>query len=155
MRGTIIKRGRTYSVVLERERDANGERRREWHSGYRTKREAEEARIRLLSAIQRGEHAEPSRLTLGEFLRDRWLPAMRTRVRPSTFSSYERNVRAHVVPALGVVPLQRVSATCSPACTPTSSSTDAATATVSPAAPSATCTRSSGGHSRTRVDGVS
>ena len=32
--------------------DATGKRQREWHSGYRTKREAEDARIRLLSSLQ-------------------------------------------------------------------------------------------------------
>lgn len=93
MRGTVIKRGRTYSVVIERERDPSGKRRREWHSGYRTKRDAEDARVRLLSALQRGEHTEPSRLTLAAFLEDRWMPATRTRVRPSTFASYQRNVK--------------------------------------------------------------
>jgi integrase len=109
MTGTIIKRGGSYSVIIELERDPSGKRRREWHSGYRTKREAEEVRIRLLSSIQRGEHVEPSKLTVAAFLQDRWLPAIRTRVRPSTFASYQRNVKVHVIPALGSVPVQRLS----------------------------------------------
>ncbi len=37
MKGTIVKRGHSYSVVVELDRDpTTGKRRREWHSGYRT-----------------------------------------------------------------------------------------------------------------------
>jgi len=42
MRGSVNKRGTGYSVVVELERDPQtGKRRQKWHSGYRTKREAE------------------------------------------------------------------------------------------------------------------
>jgi integrase len=106
MRGTIIKRGRSWSVVVELEREATGKRRREWHSGYRTKREAEEARIEILGRLQRGEHVAASRLTLASFLEDQWLPSIRASVREGTFESYRRNVRSHLVPRLGNVALQ-------------------------------------------------
>ena len=107
MKGTIIKRGSSYSVVIERDRDPlTGKRRREWHSGYATKREAEAARVDKLAAVQRGEHVEPSKLTLGAFLTTRWLPARESSLRPSTVESYRRNVRVHIVPKLGGVRLQ-------------------------------------------------
>jgi integrase len=65
MRGSIVKRGNRYSVVIELDRDPlSGKRRREWHSRYRTKREAEEARVEILSRLQRGEHVAPQKLTL-------------------------------------------------------------------------------------------
>jgi integrase len=111
VRGTIVKRGRAYSVVVERERDPlTGKRRREWHSGYRTKREAEDARIRILAGIERGEHVEPSQLTFGAFLTERWLPARVSSLRPSTLESYGRNVRVHIVPGIGSVRLQGITA---------------------------------------------
>lgn len=111
MRGSIIKRGSAYSVVVDRGRDPlSGKRLREWHSGYRTKRTAEDARIRILAAVQRGEHVEPSKLTLAVFLTDRWLPARESSLRPSTFESYARNVRVHVVPKIGSVRLQGLTA---------------------------------------------
>jgi integrase len=107
MRGTVVKRGARWSVVIERDRDpVTGKRRREWHSGYQTRREAERARIELLAGLQRGEHVEPSKLTVGAYLVDRWLPACRVRVRPRTFESYELNVRTHLVPSVGHVRLQ-------------------------------------------------
>jgi hypothetical protein len=50
MRGSIIKRGRSWAVVVEVGRDpTTGKRIRKWHSGYRTKRDAERARTELLS----------------------------------------------------------------------------------------------------------
>jgi integrase len=111
MKGTVIKRGGTYSVVVERERDPlTGKRKREWHSGFRTKRDAEEARVRILAGIQRGEHVEPSRMTVAEFLVGEWLPAVRASVAPSTYGMFERSVRNHLAPGIGRLPVQRLTA---------------------------------------------
>ena len=47
MRGSVVKRGNGYSVVVELDRDPiTNKRRQKWHSGYRTKREAERAMSR-------------------------------------------------------------------------------------------------------------
>lgn len=67
-------------------------------------------RIRILSAIQRAEHVEPSKLTLGQFLADRWLLARESSLRPSTFESYARNVRVHIAPKIDSVRLQGMAA---------------------------------------------
>jgi Phage integrase, N-terminal SAM-like domain/Phage integrase family len=55
----------------------------------------------------RGDYVKPSRASYGEFLAA-WLPAIRSTVRPSTWESYERNIRRHLVPRLGHLPLQRL-----------------------------------------------
>jgi integrase len=111
MKGTIVKRGQRYSVIVELDRDpVTGKRRREWHSGYPTKRAAEAARVEILSRLQRGEHVAPSRLTVADFLIERWLPAKAAALAPSTHESYARNVRVHIVPGVGSVPLQSLSA---------------------------------------------
>jgi integrase len=109
MKGTIVKRGSLYSVVVELDRDpVTGKRRREWHSGHGTKREAETARVEILGRLQRGEYVTPSKLTVAGFLEDEWLPAARSSLRPSTFTSYKLNVR-RVTERLGSTPLQRLS----------------------------------------------
>jgi integrase len=111
MRGTIIRRGGSYSVVVELDRDpATGRRRRQWHSGYRTRRDAESARIEILGRLQRGEYVAPAKLTVADFLLERWLPAKRATLTPSTFESYSRNVRVHIVPAIGSARLQGLDA---------------------------------------------
>lgn len=107
MRGTIIKRGKSWSVVVEVGRDPDtGRRVRKWHSGFRTKREAERARTEILGRLDRGTYVEPDRRTLGAYLDQDWLPAMRARVRASTWDSYARNVRLHINPGLGALALQ-------------------------------------------------
>jgi integrase len=110
MRGSVVKKGDRYYVKIELDRDpATGRRRQKWHSGYRTKREAERARVDLLSKFDRGEYVEPSQQTLAEFFEE-WLRAIEPTLRPSTFDSYSRNVRNHVIAYIGNVRLTKVDA---------------------------------------------
>lgn len=51
MKGTVIKRGAMWSVVIDRGRDGSGKRIRKWQPGYRKKKEAEAARVELLGAV--------------------------------------------------------------------------------------------------------
>jgi integrase len=108
MRGHVRKRGKKWSVVVDVGTDERGKRKQRWHSGFATKRDAERALADLLAKQQRGEYVEPSRLTLGRFLEDEWLPAVQRSVRPLTHAGYERSVRIHVVPRLGGLALQQV-----------------------------------------------
>jgi integrase len=86
---------------------ATRKRRQKWHSGYRTRREAERARTEILSGLDHGTYVEPSPLTVKEFL-TQWLESSRPRVRPTTWASYERALRCHILPTLGELPLQRL-----------------------------------------------
>ena len=62
MRGSIIRRGKSYSVVVDLGRDPEtGKRRQKWHSGYRTKREAEAALADLVGSVNRGTYVAPSK----------------------------------------------------------------------------------------------
>lgn len=109
MRGTIIHRGRTWSVVIDLGRDpATGKRTRKWHSGFRTRKEAEQARIQILSQLQRGEYVPPAKQKLAEFLAEDWLPSIRASVRESTWDSYRRTIELHVQPHIGSTQLQRL-----------------------------------------------
>lgn len=110
MRGSVIKKGDRWYVKIELDVDpATGKRRQKWHSGFNTKREAERARIDLLSKFDRGEYVEPTHQTVTDFMID-WLKAIEPTVRPSTFESYERNMRNHVIAHIGAVRLTKVDA---------------------------------------------
>lgn len=112
MRGTVIKRGKSWAVVVEVGRDPNtGKRVRKWHSGYRTKRDAERARIEILSRLDHGTYVSPDRRTVGSYLEGDWLPAVKARLKASTWDSYSRNIRLHISPELGPIPLQALTAT--------------------------------------------
>ena len=112
-RGTVIKRGSTYSVVLDLGRDEAGKRIRKWHAGYRTKALAEQARTELLGKVDKNEYVPPNRLALREFADDRWLPSLTTAVaggnlKPSTASSYRMVVNSYILPRLGSVVLKDI-----------------------------------------------
>jgi integrase len=110
MRGSVVKKGDAWYVKIELDPDPlTGHRRQKWHSGYPTKRDAERARIDLLSKFDRGEYVAPTHQTLGQFLVD-WLQAIEPTVRHSTFDSYSRNLRIHVIEHIGPVRLTKVDA---------------------------------------------
>lgn len=86
---------------------ADGKRNQLRRRGYTTK----SAAVAELQAIQhqarQGSFVEPSKQSLGAFLTE-WLDTIRPTVRPSTWASYERNVRVHVASRIGGVRLQAV-----------------------------------------------
>jgi integrase len=109
MRGSVYKRGSTWTwhvdVVVD---PVTGKRKQQTKGGFKTRRECQAALNEALTALRSGAFVEPSKRTLGSFLVDEWLPAVHN-VRPSTFSNYRTHIRTYVVPALGAVPLQRLS----------------------------------------------
>jgi integrase len=104
----IIRRGSRYVVRLDLGRGPDGKRIYKYHSGYQTKRAAQQARTELLGALERRSYVAPDKTTVAEYLRGQWLPAIHTRVRPGTWVEYQRKVDTHLVPAVGQVPLQQL-----------------------------------------------
>ncbi len=111
MRGSVIKRGNSWSVVVEVGRDATtGRRVRKWHSGYRTKKEAERARVEFLSRLDHGSYVAPSKTTVASYLVDEWLSAKRATIKETTLASYEMHTTKHIVPRIGAIPLLALNA---------------------------------------------
>jgi integrase len=108
MNAAIIKRGRRYAVRLDLGRGPDGRRIYKYHSGYPTRKAAQQARTELLGALDRRSYVAPDKTTVAEYLRGQWLPAIQTRVRPGTWVEYRRKVDTHLIPALGQVPLQQL-----------------------------------------------
>ncbi|HWL99081.1 MAG TPA: tyrosine-type recombinase/integrase [Nocardioidaceae bacterium] len=110
MRGSIVKRGKGYSVVVELDADPiTGKRRQKWHSGYRTKRQAEDALSELVNGVKTGTYVAKTKQTLAGYVGE-WLTAIEPTVRPATHYSYGRNLRLHVLPYLGSTELHAVDA---------------------------------------------
>jgi len=95
--------------VVDIGKDEEGRRRQRWHSGYRTSREAKAALVEILGRVQRGDYVEPSKLTVAEFMRD-WLGSLRATLRPSTIAGYEALTQGHIIPMLGSMTLQKLTA---------------------------------------------
>jgi integrase len=109
MRGSVRKRGSTWTWYLFELDSVTGKRRQRSKGGFRTKRECQDALNEALARLREGTFVPPSQRTLGSFLLDEWLPAVRPpSVRPSTWLSYRMNAETHIVPALGHLPLQRL-----------------------------------------------
>ena len=109
MRGSVIEKPKgsgNWYVVFDLEPDGSSKRRQKWHSGYRGKREAQRALAALLAAANQGTYVEPGRLTVGDYLQKRWLPAAGTTVRPTTLAGYRRHVELYLVPRIGGLKLQ-------------------------------------------------
>ena len=95
---------------------ADGKRKQLRRRGFDTKRAAQVALSEIQHATRTGAYVEPSKQTLGAFLTE-WHEAIRPTVRPSTWASYERNMRVHVLPRIGDVLCRASLRARSPNCT--------------------------------------
>jgi integrase len=109
VRGHIRRRGaRSWAVVVDLGRDADGRRRQRWHSVKGTRDDAENALIPLLRSLQTGEYVEPSKLTLELYL-ERWLADYaKPNTAGKTYERYAEVVKSHLSPALGHHKLARL-----------------------------------------------
>ncbi len=106
--GSIFKRadGR-WCATLSLGRDEHGKRQRRYFYGD-TRRGVQEQLTKALRDQQQGLPVAPAKQTTGQFLHS-WLEGSRPSMRPSTFGAYESDIRLHLVPALGTIPLQKLS----------------------------------------------
>lgn len=99
---------RTTYYVVEYVPGDDGSQRQKWHSGYRTLAEARAAQTEIRNRKSTGTYVAPSKTTLTEFVENDWLPAVKRSVRPSTYTSYESNLRCHVLGEIGHHRLQHI-----------------------------------------------
>jgi integrase len=95
----------TWSFVIELP-ESNSRRHQLRRRGFATKKAAQAAMTALLADRDRGVMVTPSRVTVGNYLLDVWLPARRSALRPSTAAAYEGVIRNYVLPDLGRTKLQ-------------------------------------------------
>ena len=108
-RGSVIKRGDRWSVVIDLGRGPDGKRRREWHSGFPSEKAAEKERTRLLKSLDDGTHVAPVETTVTEFVTRTWLPGLAaSSLRPTTVDMYDRSAHRYVLPHLGPLRLRDV-----------------------------------------------
>ena len=102
MRGSIQKKGnKWYAVVYDGVNPATGGYRRRWVQAGTRRSDAEKLLAELVTRAHNGETVVSEKLTLGQYLTERWLPIQEARLRKSSYESYRRNVELHVIPALG------------------------------------------------------
>lgn len=109
MRGSVRRRGAGWEYLYREIDPSTGKATRlRSKAGFPSRRAAEAALHSVLASMSAGSYVSPTGLTLRVFLEDRWLPGIASTIRASTHYSYGRNLRLHVLPTLGDVPLQRL-----------------------------------------------
>jgi integrase len=102
MRGSLQKKGdKWYAVVYDGVNPATGKYRRRWVQAGTRRGDAEKLLAELVKRAHAGETVVAEKLTLGDYLLERWLPVQESRLRRSTYDAYRRNIELHVIPALG------------------------------------------------------
>lgn len=107
--GSIVLKGNGRHYVITREKRPDGTWRQRSHGGYAKEKDAKRALREVLTAREKGTFVVPSKVTVAQFLENQWLPQARRQVRATTYETYERNVRNHVIPRLGTLRLQELS----------------------------------------------
>jgi integrase len=110
MKGHIRRRGEhSWELKYDVGTDPRTGRRVTKYASFKgTKREAQAELIRLMETVRRGEHVDPAKLTLGEFL-DRWEQGWTNlQVGPKTRERYVELIRLHVRPHIGALPLHKL-----------------------------------------------
>jgi integrase len=86
----------------------NGKRKKITKRGFKTKKEAEKAMIEAMAAYQKGEYVEPSKMLYQDYMQD-WLKTKRN-LGEQTLELYDSYLRTHIIPALGHIPLAKLTA---------------------------------------------
>ena len=86
------------------------ERRRVIQGGFATRREAQAALNKILTAVEARTYVPPSHVTVKQFLLGEWLPTVKGTLRPTTYASYKMLAEQHIIPRLGALELQKLSA---------------------------------------------
>lgn len=104
MQGRVFQRtkgrGRPWSYAVDLPPHADGKRRQRLKGGFRTKDEAQHALTRTLADAQKGIVADPSKVTLGEYLED-WLSSVSRSLKPTTWEGYAHAARVWIIPRIG------------------------------------------------------
>ena len=108
MKGSVFRYKKAWAGVIDLERGLDGERKQRWVYG-KTKKEVDEKLAKIFTALRAGTYTEPSKITVGEYLAQ-WLLSVKSSVSIKTIERYEDLVKGHLVPAIGGVPLQKLTA---------------------------------------------
>ncbi|MEW6046382.1 MAG: tyrosine-type recombinase/integrase [Bacillota bacterium] len=104
----IYRRGNSYLVPVYAGRDPiTGKERRKWATA-RTLDEARRLRRQMQQEVEKSGHVPAQRMTLAEFLREKFIPEHVERKRIKTQRGYKDIIEDHLLPGLGAVRLDRL-----------------------------------------------
>lgn len=108
IRESLDRHGRKRYVAVYTVLDPSDGKRKERSAGtFLKKGEANQALVAALGKVHQGAWSDPSKLTVGEFLTEEWLPSLE--VRPRTLESYREITRSWFVPRIGGIKMRDLS----------------------------------------------
>ena len=106
---SIYKRGATWTAHMNWT-DMNGIKQQKKVGGFETRKAATEYHNQFMTSIQQGRRRGTTKLRVGEYLVNEWLPKQENILKASSFASYQRIVNSYLVPRLGSIRLEEVTA---------------------------------------------
>lgn len=110
MRGSIIKRGKKYSIVVDIGRDIEtNKRKQQWFSGYTTKKEAEKDLPRILRELELGTFVAPSKVKFNESIKE-WIEihTKKKELAATTLDGYMNIINNHLIPFFKDTEVQKI-----------------------------------------------
>ena len=97
--------GKSWSYVLRIPNSETGKTSPKWVGGFDSEESALLARDEARVALRKRTYVPPSERTVGEFLLTWLYEVHKQQLKPTTFNSYEKIVRLHLIPGLGTIRL--------------------------------------------------
>lgn len=108
MKGSITKKGNTYSVIIDIGNDKNGKRRQKWFSGYKTIKEAQRFLNKKIVEIEADDYILSDKILVSTYLNN-WIDRYVTNnLSKTTAEGYTRIIEKHINPNIGHIELQRL-----------------------------------------------
>lgn len=109
MKGYFRKRGDKWSFTVDIGRDpSTGKRKQKTRSGFKTKKEAQQACAELITQLTKGDYIPNSNELFKEFLY-KWLELyVKPKLRHTTYKNYKRTIDYRIIPILGEIELQKL-----------------------------------------------
>lgn len=101
----ILKRGSTYSYIYYITDPITGKNKPKMKGGFKTRAEAEEAKIQTEAAIMQNRYREPTKMTVSEYMTHWFENIHKPTLSPNSARGYEVNIRCHLLPYIGKVKL--------------------------------------------------
>ncbi|WFA09524.1 tyrosine-type recombinase/integrase [Tissierella sp. Yu-01] len=104
------KSGVSWQIVIENGVDSVGNRIRKYKTVKGTKKEAQKVMTKMLNELNNGTFIEPTKTTLGQYMKEWMETYIEPNLSPTTLVSYKANVDGHIIPKLGHIPIQNLNA---------------------------------------------
>lgn len=98
-----------WGFVVDLPPGPDGKRRQARRSGFASSRDAQAALDLLRTDVREGTYVPDVNVSVQDYLVEEWLPAVRSSLEPSTWTSYDRAMRLRVIPKLGGLKLRDLS----------------------------------------------